>query len=128
MLVVGSVVIRVDDLHRQVAFWTQTLDYIVREPTEPDFALLRSRTGQGPNVSLDAVPAPRILPPKIHLDLYAENQIAEVERLESLGAARVQWDRQPAGADFVIMEDPEGNRFCVIDANDWEGWSKVPST
>ncbi|NYF18153.1 catechol 2,3-dioxygenase-like lactoylglutathione lyase family enzyme [Microbacterium sp. AK009] len=118
MLTVGSIVIRVDDLDAQIAFWTQALDYEVREPRDVDFALLRPRSGPGPNVSLDAVPAPRALPPKIHLDLYAEDQAAEVARLTALGARVVPWDRMPEDADFVIMEDPEGVRFCVIDAAD----------
>jgi hypothetical protein len=58
----------------------------------------------------------RHLPPRIHLDLYAEDQAAEVERLIGLGASRVEWTGRPAAADYVILEDPEGNRFCVIDA------------
>ena len=36
-------------------------------------------------------------------------------RLEGLGAREVHWAKRPADADYVIMEDPEGNRFCVID-------------
>ena len=32
-----------------------------------------------------------------------------------VGATRIEWSKQPAGADYVIMADPEGNRFCVID-------------
>ena len=38
-----------------------------------------------------------------------------MERLVGLGASRVEWERMPADADFVILADPEGNRFCVID-------------
>lgn len=122
MLIVGSIVIRVDDLDAQIAFWTAALDYVPREPIDDDFALLKPRTGTGVSVSLDAVPAPRTLPPRIHLDLYAEDQHAEVARLTSLGAREVHWDKKPADADYVIMEDPEGHRFCVIDAADWSGW------
>jgi len=123
MLIIGSIVIRVEHLEAQIAFWTAALDYVPREPIDDDFALLRPRSGSGPSVSLDAVPAPRILPPRIHLDLYAEDQAAEVLRLSALGAREVPWDKRPADADYVIMEDPEGNRFCVIDATDWSGWS-----
>jgi hypothetical protein len=36
--------------------------------------------------------------------------------LKALGASQVDWDERPADADYVILEDPEGNRFCVIDA------------
>jgi hypothetical protein len=39
-----------------------------------------------------------------------------VERLLALGASEVEWDRRAADADYVILADPEGNRFCVIDA------------
>ncbi len=72
--------------------------------------------GDGPNVSLDRVKAGERVPPRIHLDLYADDQAAEVERLVALGATRVHWDKRPADADYVILADPEGNRFCVIDA------------
>jgi hypothetical protein len=117
MLRVGSIVIRVDDLPRQTAFWSAALDYVPRDdPETSDFVLLRPRDGAGPNVSLDRVHSTRHLPPRIHLDLYAEDQAAEVRRLVGLGAREVQWDKRPADADYIILEDPEGNRFCVIDA------------
>ena len=116
MLTVGSVVIRCTALERQLLFWSAALDYEPRLPLEHDFALLRPRSGAGPNVSLDAHPSERALPPRIHLDLYADDQQAEVERLETLGAQRVHWPKRPPDADYMIMEDPEGNRFCVVDA------------
>ena len=116
MLRVGSIVIRVDDLARQKAFWTAALDYVPRASDGDDFALLRPRTGTGPNVSLDRVRSTVQVPPRIHLDLYAEDQAAEVKRLIALGATEVHWDKRPPDADYVILADPEGNRFCVIDA------------
>ncbi|MBA2719940.1 MAG: VOC family protein [Chloroflexi bacterium] len=118
MLRVGSIVIRVDDLARQIAFWTAALDYVARDGDADDFALLRPRDGAGPNVSLDRVRANVQIPPRIHLDLYAEDQAAEVRRLIGLGASEVHWDKRPPDADYVILADPEGNRFCVIDAGD----------
>lgn len=115
MLRVGSIVIRVDDLARQTAFWTAALDYMPRASNSDDFVLLRPRDGVGPNVSLDQVRSTVQVPPRIHLDLYAEDQAAEVERLIALGATEVHWDKRPPDADYVILADPEGNRFCVID-------------
>jgi hypothetical protein len=52
--------------------------------------------------------------PRHHLDLYAENAGAEVERLLTLGATRAAW-RYPPGADDVVLADPDGNTFCVIE-------------
>jgi Glyoxalase-like domain len=34
-----------------------------------------------------------------------------------LGAQRVSWDRYPADPDFVVLADPEGNRFCIVDVS-----------
>jgi predicted enzyme related to lactoylglutathione lyase len=116
MIRVGSIVIRVDDLQRQVEFWTAALDYVAREDDSDDFKLLRPRNGTGPNVSLDRVHSKLQIPPRIHLDLYADDQAAEVERLKALGATDVHWDKKPSDADYIILADPEGNRFCVIDA------------
>ena len=117
MIKVGSIVIRVDDLQRQAAFWMAALDYVSRDgPSDDDFMLLRPRDGVGPNLSLDRVHSTVQVPPRIHLDLYAENQAAEVARLTALGATEVHWDKRPTDADYIILADPEGNRFCVVDA------------
>ncbi len=117
MITIGSIVIRVDDLQRQTEFWSAALDYVPREENSDDFVLMRPRNGSGPNVSLDRVRSALQVPPRIHLDLYAEDQAAEVKRLIGLGATEVHWDRRPPDADYVILADPEGNRFCVIDAS-----------
>jgi predicted enzyme related to lactoylglutathione lyase len=117
MIRIGSVVIRVDDLQLQAAFWAAALDYVPRDdPSADDFVLLRPRNGRGPNVSLDRVRSALTIPPRIHLDLYADDQAGEVERLKGLGATEVHWDKRPIDADYVILADPEGNRFCVVDA------------
>jgi hypothetical protein len=56
--------------------------------------------------------------PRVHLDLHvadAAEQETEVDRLLGLGAQRVDWDSYPEDPDFVVLADPEGNRFCVVD-------------
>ena len=117
MIRVGSIVLRVDDLRRQTEFWATALDYVPREETSDDFVLLQPRDGTGPNLSLDRVHSTVQVPPRIHLDLYTEDQAGEVERLIALGATEVHWDKRPADADYVILADPEGNRFCVVDVS-----------
>jgi len=116
MIRIGSIVLRVDDLQRQTEFWAAVLDYVPRR-MDDDFVLLRPREGIGPNVSLDQVRSTVQVPPRIHLDLYAEDQGGEVQRLIALGATEVHWDKRPPDADYVILADPEGNRFCVVDAS-----------
>ncbi|WP_326968433.1 VOC family protein [Arthrobacter sp. CG_A4] len=85
-----------------------------REPID-DFVILQPPGGPGTCVSLDRVPATLQIPPRLHLDLYTDQQDAEVQRLLALGATRVEWGKRPADADHVILADPEGNRFCVVE-------------
>ena len=104
----GSIVLNVTDTRRAGAFWSDALGYAPGE--NPDF--LRPRGGEGPRLHLDA-------DDRTHLDLWtdsAEEQQAEVDRLVSLGARRVDWD-YPEDADFVVLADPVGTIFCVIDTS-----------
>lgn len=109
---VGSIVVDCKDVPRMMAFWQEALGYVPRRPLSPgdDFMVLRDPTGKGPNVSIDGMEPLR---GRIHLDLYTEDPEGEVERLVRLGAA-VCRPREP-GEDFVVLEDPEGNLFCVVD-------------
>jgi len=116
VLRIGSIVLRVDDLRRQTAFWQAALGYVRRDDGESDdFVLLGPPDGVGPHLSLDQVRSTLQIPPRLHLDLYTADQAAEVERLVALGATEVHWDKRPPDADYVILADPEGNRFCVVD-------------
>jgi len=117
VLPVGSIVIGVDDLERQAGFWQQALGCARRAGDGDDFALLSPPNGTGPNVSPDRVRSSLHIPPRVHLDLFAEDREAEVQRLLELGASEIHWDQRPPGADSVILADPEGNRFCVVDAS-----------
>ncbi|MFF8532251.1 VOC family protein [Streptomyces sp. NPDC015532] len=119
MLKVGSVVVGVSDVPCAAAFWTEALDYVPRDALEDDWVVLVPADGAaGVQLSLGLSETPVQERPRIHLDLYAgdaADQAAEVERLVSLGARRVDWDLYPDDADFVVLADPDGNRFCVID-------------
>ena len=116
MMRVGSIVLRVDDIQLQEKFWTAALDYVPREGSRNyDFIVLQPRDGVGPNLSLDQHHSALNVPPRIHLDLYTDDQAGEVKRLLALGATEVHWDKRPPDADYVILADPEGNRFCVVD-------------
>jgi hypothetical protein len=76
--------------------------------------VLRDPEGKGPNISLDRVTERRTgKRSRLHLDLYTNDQSGEVERLVALGATRYPW-RYKAGHDFIVLEDPDGNLFCVV--------------
>ena len=113
---IGSIVLSVERFQEQLRFWCAVLDYEPREAPEPDWVVLRPRSGVGPNVSLARRASTTGEPPRVHLDLYAEDQGAEVDRIVALGASRFDEPNRPDDADYVILLDPDGNRFCVVDA------------
>jgi catechol 2,3-dioxygenase-like lactoylglutathione lyase family enzyme len=116
---IGSIVIRCHEFDRMWAFWEAALGYVVSH-TDPNggFVILRDPAGRGPNISLDQTPDSRTGKRSwLHLDLYTTNQRDEVERLVELGARRYAW-RYPPNADYVVLEDPDRNLFCVIDTSD----------
>ncbi len=113
---VGSTVLNVADLDRAIAFWTQALGYVRRDPDGEDrtFAVLSDPSREWSHVSLQMTEKPKAGVNRVHLDLYADDQSAEVARLESIGATRVEpWPYDDA-ADYVVMADPDGNEFCVV--------------
>ena len=106
MLRLGAVVMKVSDVDRAGAFWSAALGY-ARQPHHPAFLVPEGAPGTRLHLDEDD---------RTHLDLWADveaDQQAEVERLISLGAQRVEWE-YPDDADFVVLADQDGNLFCVI--------------
>ncbi|EMF02604.1 VOC family protein [Streptomyces mobaraensis NBRC 13819 = DSM 40847] len=122
MVSIGSLVLGVDDMERAAGFWSRALGCVPRDgAVDASFTVLvPSAGGSGVQLALMRSETAAERYPRVHLDLYAADaaeQAAEVERLVGLGAERVEWDRYPEDPDFVVLADPEGNRFCVIDTS-----------
>ena len=117
MLTIGTVVVGVSDVQRATAFWTEALGYVPRyQADDGTYAILMpAHDAPGAHLALDRSETPVQEHPRVHLDLYARDRAAEVERLLALGAQRVDWDLYPDNPDFVVLADTEGNRFCVCD-------------
>lgn len=113
MIGIGSIVIHCSEFKRMVEFWRDALHYVPRGPATSDWAVLRDPAGRGPNLSFQARDRSGWRRSWLHLDLYADSQADEVERLLTIGAVRVPW-RYPKDADYVVLQDPDGNLFCVV--------------
>jgi hypothetical protein len=97
-----------------LAFWKEALHYVTRSPTTTDFAILRDPNGRNVNVSLNLDPERLTGRNWLHFDLYTNDQKSEIERLLKLGAKRHPQTYEPDD-DFIVLEDPDGNLFCVVD-------------
>jgi catechol 2,3-dioxygenase-like lactoylglutathione lyase family enzyme len=121
MVSIGTVVLGVTDMERAARFWAAALGYEVREDgADADWTSLTPPGGLGTGIGLQRSDRPAEAYPQVHLDLYAAGaaeQAAEVERLIGLGAEKVDWDLYPEDPDFVVLADPEGNRFCIVNTS-----------
>jgi catechol 2,3-dioxygenase-like lactoylglutathione lyase family enzyme len=107
MVRIGTIVLNVKNQRRASEFWSQALGYKRRDDVSD---VLVPESGHGPGIAPDESD-------RTHLDLYTdsrEEQLAEVERLISLGASRVEDWPYPDDADFIVLADTEGNLFDVI--------------
>lgn len=110
------------DVGAAVEFWCGALGYdVVRFPDSPtDFTILRPPSQQGTRLAVQRDERAADPVPRVHLDLVVDSateQRDEIERLVGLGATAVDWPHYPADPDFVVLADPAGNRFCVVDAS-----------
>ncbi len=96
-------------------FWRAALDWPLVWDQDEETAI-RAPDGNGPIIAWGGPPvAPKLGKNRWHLDvapLDQAEQDAEVDRLVSLGASRI--DIGQGDVDWVVMADPDGNEFCVL--------------
>ena len=94
-------------------FWSEALGWQISISNDEEVVV------ENPNGGADLLflknPDPRMVKNRIHLDIRPENQTVEVARLENLGAKRIEIGQsKDPRTSWVVMEDPEGNIFCVL--------------
>ena len=125
------------------SFWADALGYEIQPPPEGfdswdaaltawgvpeerwnDRSAITDPDGDGPRVFFQRVPEPKTVKNRVHLDVHAsggpdtdrkvrrQRVAAEVTRLEAAGAT-VFREVDEVGEHWVVMQDPEGNEFCV---------------
>jgi catechol 2,3-dioxygenase-like lactoylglutathione lyase family enzyme len=112
-----------DDV-RAGEFWRQALGYVRRPPRYEgdDWIVLEPPPGvPGCPLAMDVSESPAQEFPRVHLDIGVDGDRTldeEVDRLIALGAQHVDWQHYPehptpAEPRYVVLADPDGNRFCV---------------
>ena len=94
-------------------FWSEALDWPIIIANEEE-VVVEDPSG-GADLLFLRNPDKRVVKNRIHLDLRPKNQDEEVKRLERLGARRIEIGQSnDPRTTWVVMEDPEGNLFCVL--------------
>lgn len=107
----NSVTIDCRDAEALAQFWAQALDgYSV----DSEWAMVL-KSESGPTIFFQAVPERKQGKNRVHLDMSVTGRAAEVQRLKVLGATVLR-EVEEGGYQWAIMQDPEGNEFCVTQA------------
>jgi predicted enzyme related to lactoylglutathione lyase len=133
---IDAIVIDCRDAAPLARFWAQVLGWSVAPYDEAELARLATRgivdPEEDPTVMVEPpqdtvdlpvlffteVPEPKVAKNRVHLDVLADEDLeAEVERLEGLGASIRNWAEGDGGI-WCVMQDPEGNEFCVMPPDD----------
>jgi predicted enzyme related to lactoylglutathione lyase len=112
-----NVVVDAQDPQRLGRFWEALLrtETLTDEPSNYETRLV---VPDGPALDLcfEVVPEPPQPNPRLHLEVYggaADDQARVVERALALGARHL--DIGQRDVPWVVLADPEGNPFCVME-------------
>jgi predicted enzyme related to lactoylglutathione lyase len=108
------------------SFWAFALGY-VKEPgfDEPDNASIIDPEGHEPAIGFLQVPEGKTVKNRVHIDIRVAGEEpwdmvereqlirAKVPELQAAGAAVVREEFYGQALGHVVMQDPEGNEFCV---------------
>ncbi|MFC0434607.1 VOC family protein [Kutzneria buriramensis] len=103
------------DTRKLSQFWVAALGAEIIHEVD-DGAMLVLASADNVDIALQRVDEPRAGKNRLHIDLGTPDRPAEVARLVGLGATVIEEFKYP-GMAWSVMQDPEGNEFCVGSRN-----------
>jgi catechol 2,3-dioxygenase-like lactoylglutathione lyase family enzyme len=116
---IGELVLDCRDPDLLAHFWCEVLDFVILD-RQDEGVEIGARDGFGgaqPTIYLSRCDNPEPAKPRLHIDLNAtdRDQAAELERLLALGARPADIG-QTGEESWHVLQDPEGNEFCLLRA------------
>ncbi len=93
-------------------FWAEVLDHRVLFEDEEE-TVVGADEHAWPGLVFLPVPEAKAGKNRLHIDLAPDDFEAEVTRVLSLGARRIDVGQGP-DVSWAVLADPEGNEFCVL--------------
>ncbi|MGH3507120.1 MAG: VOC family protein [Nocardioidaceae bacterium] len=113
-LTLHHIVIDAHDLPGLARFWAQVLGWKILSQREREIVIGSDETAPVGICFMPVMDA-KTVKNRVHLDLTTgvDDRDAEIERLEALGARRIDIG-QTGSESWTVLADPEGNEFCVV--------------
>ncbi len=118
---INSLTVDCHDPKPVARFWSAALDWPILSDSNDEVMIApfdEPKPGVFP-VLFMTNPDDKVVKNRWHFDLAPDDQAAEVSRLERLGARRADIGQKEVS--WVVMEDVEGNHFCVLKSLPKEG-------
>ncbi len=97
------------------SFWSALLDVpVTAEQAGPDWATVGTARGPQPRLTFQRVAERKTTKVRLHLDVQVEDIDAGRRQVEGLGGA---WTGERHDYDegvVLVMSDPEGHEFCLV--------------
>lgn len=108
---IGDMIVDCHDPETQATFWCAVLGYRIFARDETGVAIRGATTS--PDILFIRVPEAKTVKNRLHFDVCPtdRSQEEELTRLLDLGARR---SSIIASGSWVVLEDPEGNDFCLM--------------
>ena len=110
---IGNIAFDCDDVLKMAAFWSAVLGRPADKGSSEFFAAIGGADAERrePALYFNKVPESKQAKNRVHLDLVNPDTSA-VDELVRLGG-RVVAKHQITGQRWTVMQDPEGNEFCI---------------
>ncbi len=98
------------------AFWSALLDRPLSDDHDgPGWATVGTRSDATPRLTFQQVPEPRRGKVRLHLDVEVDDIDAGMAQVHALGGSSTgQRHDYPGEGVVVVMTDPEGHEFCLV--------------
>jgi predicted enzyme related to lactoylglutathione lyase len=116
-----AVVVDCRDAKSQASWWATALDHQMSERNTNEYLVSDPSSSATPLYFMNVPEAKPTAKNRLHVDITTQAPLEEeVARLAALGGTLVNMHQDPptlANPDtLAVMQDPEGNEFCVINA------------
>jgi predicted enzyme related to lactoylglutathione lyase len=113
---IQDVVVDSHDLELEARFWSEVLGWRITYRSEEEWVIEPPEGSPEvdvvPDILFVKVPDEKVVKNRLHFDLRPKDQDVEVRRILDLGATRA--DIGQTDVTWVVLADPEGNEFCVL--------------
>jgi hypothetical protein len=127
-----TIVVDCRDVAAQARWWAEAIGWKIIDEADDEVVIVPGHVTEelarttpwaeiGPGMVFVPVPEGKTVKNRIHIDLAphtSDDRDAEIERLMSMGAARVDVG-QSESVTWDVLADPEGNEFCVLSSREF---------